>query len=309
MDFHSLSSYEDVLENLYDGLYCVDENRKITFWNKAAERITGFMAQEVIGKCCADNLLNHVDEEGHNLCRRMCPLAQTLKDGKIREHTLFMHTKDGHRLPVSARVSPLRDVSGALIGGIELFSDISDQVSRERRIKELEKLAFIDKLTQLANRSFLEKQLAERFRDLQQFDIPFGILFMDIDHFKCFNDTYGHDVGDRVLQYVAKTFASNSRSFDLYGRWGGEEFLGIIPNIQEIELQQIGERVRMLVEHSFIQHGTEKLSVTISVGAALARKGDSFESLIKRADTLLYECKSCGRNCLKCDYVPKGATS
>ncbi len=294
-----LSPYADILENLYDGLYFVDTHRKITLWNRAAERITGFSSKEVVGKCCADNLLNHIDEQGNNLCTSLCPLTKTIKDGKIREHNLFMHTKKGGRIPVSVRVSPLKDTEGKIVGAIELFSDISNQAAREVRIKELEKLAFIDKLTQLANRSFLEKRLAEHFRDLRELDIPFGILFMDIDHFKRFNDTYGHDVGDQVLQYVAGTFSSNSRPFDLYGRWGGEEFIGIIPNIQQCELLEIGERVRMLIESSFLKHHDQNLSVTISVGAAMARKEDSMDTLVKRADSLLYECKSCGRNCLR----------
>lgn len=110
---------------------------------------------------------------------------------------------------------------------------------------------------------------------------------MDIDHFKQFNDTYGHDVGDDVLKFVANTFVANARPFDLYGRWGGEEFIGIIRNIKGHDLKNLGNRVRKLVENSYITHNGKTLQVTISIGATLVSESDTVESLIKRADTLL----------------------
>lgn len=290
--------YESILENLYDGLYFVDRNRVITYWNKAAERISGFTAEEVLGKSCSDNILTHVNEEGKSLCKGMCPLAATIDDGKPREAKVFMHNKNGHRIPVSVRVSTMADKFGNIIGGIELFTDISNHAANELRIKELEKLAFIDKLTQLANRRYVEKKLLSRFEELKTLNIPFGILFMDIDHFKNINDACGHAVGDAVLKYVANTFTSNSRPFDLYGRWGGEEFIGIIRNIKEEQLKTLGERVRILVENSYLEHENKKITVTISIGATAAQKNDTMDSLLKRADTLLYKSKSSGRNCL-----------
>ncbi len=130
------------------------------------------------------------------------------------------------------------------------------------------------------------------------YNMPFGILFIDIDHFKKFNDTYGHDLGDDVLKYIANTFVANARPFDLYGRWGGEEFLGIIRNINDKELELLGGRLRLLIENSYLIHEKEKLYVTISIGATLVNENDTIDSLIKRADTLLYKCKAAGRNCL-----------
>ena len=291
-------AYERIIENLYDGLYFVDRDRIITYWNKGAERISGFTADEVVGKSCADNILTHVDSQGNNLCTGMCPLAATISDGKLREAELYMHHKDGHRIPVSVRVSTLTDKNGIIIGGVELFTDISNQEAIKLRVKELEKLALLDNLTQLANRNYIEREIQSRFEEKKRLNVPFGILFIDIDHFKKFNDSFGHDMGDEVLKFVANTFVANSRPFDLYGRWGGEEFIGIIRNINAKELELLGNRVRALVEHSYIIHENEKLYVTISIGATLVNKNDTIDSLIKRADTLLYKSKSAGRNCL-----------
>ena len=196
-------SYERIVESLHDGLYFVNRDRIITYWNKAAEQISGFAADEVVGRSCSDNILTHVDSEGNSLCTGMCPLAETIEDGKARETEVYMHHKNGHRIPVSVRVSSLTDGEGNIVGGIELFSDISNQAANELRVKELEKLALLDNLTQLANRLYIEREIQSRFEEKKRFNVPFGILFIDIDHFKKFNDTYGHDVGDAVLKFVA----------------------------------------------------------------------------------------------------------
>jgi diguanylate cyclase (GGDEF)-like protein/PAS domain S-box-containing protein len=300
MEF-SKDAYARIIDNLHDGLYFVDRDRKITFWNKAAERITGFSSDEVVGRRCSDNILTHVDGEGDTLCLGACPLAAAICDGMPREATVYLHHKDGHRVPVAVRISALTDDSGAVIGGIELFTDISNQGANELRIRELEKLALLDTLTQLANRSFLEREVRNRLDERDRFGVPFGVLFIDIDHFKEFNDRYGHAVGDEVLRSVARTMVINSRPFDLYGRWGGEEFLGIIRNVAIHDLGQIGNRLRMLVESSYLASAGGRLQVTISIGAALSREDDSLEALLQRADELLYESKKSGRNRLTLD--------
>jgi diguanylate cyclase (GGDEF)-like protein/PAS domain S-box-containing protein len=291
-------SFERIIENLHDGLYFVDRDRVITYWNKAAEQISGFTANEVVGKSCSDNILTHIDSEGNSLCTGMCPLAGTIADGKPREAEIYMHHKDGHRIPVSVRISTLTDRDGNIIGGIELFTDVSNKATNELRVKELEKLALLDNLTLLANRNYIEREIQSRFEEKNRYNVPFGILFIDIDRFKKFNDIYGHYVGDDVLKFVANTFVANARPFDFYGRWGGEEFIGIIRNINSQDLELLGNRLRYLVENSYIIHENEKLYVTISIGATLVNENDTIDSLIKRADTFLYKSKAAGRNCL-----------
>lgn len=295
MDFDK-KSYQRIIDTLHDGLYFVDRDRRITYWNRSAEKISGYAAEEVVGRCCYDNILTHVDGEGNCLCVDKCPLAFTMEDGQPREAVIYMHHRDGSRIPVSVRTSPLVDEDGNIVGGVELFTDISGIGANELRVRELEKLALLDNLTQLANRNYLEKELQSRFEEHKRQRVSFGILFIDIDYFKNFNDTYGHNVGDEIMQSVAKTMVSNSRPFDLYGRWGGEEFIGIIKNCTAAELEEIGERMRWLVENTYIIHHGQEQRVTISVGATLFRDGDTIDRVIRRADTLMYESKRGGRN-------------
>ena len=288
--------FQKVVENLHDGLYIVDRNKKISYWNSAAEKISGFSADEVIGSSCSDNILTHVDSEGNQLCFGGCPLEKTLNDGKPQEAEVYMHHKTGHRVPVSMRISVLTDAKGDIIGAIELFTDISNQNANSLRVRELEKLTLLDPLTQLANRSYMEKVIQIRLEEKKRLKVPFGVFFIDIDFFKNINDTYGHDAGDKVLKYIARTFAVHSRPFDVYGRWGGEEFVGIIRNITVHDLVTFGNRLRMLIERSYISNKQKKLHVTVSIGATMVKDGDSVDTVIKRADMLMYESKKAGRN-------------
>lgn len=289
--------YKALIENIFDGLYLVDKDRSIIYWNKVAEKITGYRSEEVIGHRCRDNILVHVDVHGESLCQGSCPMAATINDGAFRDAEVYLRHKDGRRLPVWVRTAPLRDTAGNIIGGAELFTDLSAGNAITAKVHELERLSLIDGLTQLANRRYIEMELAGRFSEKKRYDVPFGVVFMDIDFFKRFNDTYGHDTGDRVLKTIARTFLNAARRSDLMGRWGGEEFIGILGRIDQEGLHSVAERIRSLVEKSHVRESNRTLQVTVSVGATLYRKGDTADSIFKRADSLLYRSKQNGRNC------------
>lgn len=290
------SVYRNLLDNLYDGAYFVDRDRRITYWNRAAERMTGFAAAEVVGKKCADNILKHVDSYGTELCHVDCALAKTLEDGCNREAELFLHHRDGHRMPVAVRVLPVTDGDGGITGAVELFTDVSSQSALMARIAELEALALLDPMTRLGNRRYLEINLQGRLDELRRYGIRFGLLFFDIDHFKAVNDGYGHEIGDRVLTMVANTLTASSRPFDVYGRWGGEEFIALIPNVDLKGLETVAQRLRLLVRNSFLVIEDEALHVSVSVGGTIAAGDDCMESLVGRADRLMYKSKQEGRD-------------
>lgn len=292
---------KDILDNLPSGIYCTDINRKIIYWNKAAEKITGFRAEDVVGSYCFDNILRHIDKEGRSLCKSLCPLAKTINDGIIRQAEVFLHHRDGHRATVNIQTIPLKNSDGKIVGATEIFSDHSEFTSAKTIIKELEKKVFFDKLSKLPNREHIESELDLKFHEFERYGQSFGVLFLDIDHFKHFNDTFGHDAGDMILKTVAKTLRASSRSFDIFGRWGGEEFVGIIKNVDHHTLSRIGNRYRKLIEKSSITLKNKPVSITVSIGATLVQKNDSITSIIKRADRLMYECKQKGRNCLTSD--------
>lgn len=287
--------YKSSLDELYDGVYYVDQERKIRYWNKAAERLTGYKSSEVVGKPCSD-ILTHIDDKGVNFCKGDCPLAKTTVDGRAREADLYLLHKNGHRVPVSIRVAPIRDANGQITGAVQIFSDKSPVVTVRQRLEQCEKMALLDPLTNCPNRRYIKMNLNSRLDEMHRYGWPFGILFIDIDHFKRVNDAYGHDVGDEILKMIAKTLLNNLRPFDILGRWGGEEFTAIIANVKEQQLYSIANRFRLLVENSALHKGPDTVRVTVSIGATFAESNDTIDALLKRADQLMYHSKISGRN-------------
>lgn len=296
---HRDGFYKQLLDSLYDGVYFVDTDRRITYWNKGAERITGYRSDEVLGRQCSDNVLVHSDNMGSALCRTLCPLAATIKDCHERTTLVFLRHKDGHRVPITVRVTPIMDEDGSVAGGVEIFTDNAPALGALERVAELERLAYLDALTGLANRRFAEINLRARIEEFQRYGWVFGVLFSDIDRFKDVNDRHGHVLGDDVLRMVAKTLQNSVRPFDVVSRWGGEEFVVILANVQGRELQTAAERSRALVEQSILP--VSGGNVTISVGATLALPQDTAETIVQRADALMYRSKQAGRNCVTTD--------
>ena len=186
---------------------------------------------------------------------------------------------------------------GRPAGAVEIFADRSDRALLLKELEELRKESLVDPLTGLGNRRFADISLASSARRLEAEGLPFGVLMLDIDHFKDINDSYGHPFGDRVLRMIGWTLANAVRRMDSAARWGGEEFIVIAPGADAAVLADMAERTRALVERSWIMNeGKERVSATVSIGGAVARKGESAEGLVGRADERLYECKRSGRN-------------
>jgi diguanylate cyclase (GGDEF)-like protein/PAS domain S-box-containing protein len=290
------SFYKTVLDNLYDGVYFVDRDRRITYWNKGAERISGFQADLVIGSCCSDNILMHVNDDGIILCNNACPLAKTMEDGLNREVQVYLHHAAGYRLPVLVRSSPIRNLEGEITGAVEVFSDSSTLLATLKTVKELQKIAKLDLLTGIANRGAMEMRLQSCLAEFQTQKQSMAVLIADIDQFKAVNDLYGHDIGDKILKMVSTTINLNTRAYDFVGRWGGDEFVVILVNIDNDTLQSISKKLCALVANSSLTLGQEQVRVTISIGATLARPSDDPETIFKRADLMLYQSKYAGRN-------------
>ncbi|MBN2027077.1 MAG: sensor domain-containing diguanylate cyclase [Actinobacteria bacterium] len=294
---HQRDFYKDLLDNLYDGVYFVDADRRITYWNKGAERLTGYKGSEVIDCYCRDDILMHVDEKGNKLCdTSLCPAVKTLRDGRLREEELYLHHKGGHRLPVAIRVAPILSPDGNIVGAVEVFSDNTPRVISKQAIEELQRIALLDPLTEVGNRRYAEMNLKFRLAEQDRYGWPFGILFIDIDDFKTVNDFFGHEVGDDVLRMTARTLSNSLRSFDLVSRWGGEEFLALIINVDSGSLLSVAEKLRRMVEQSSITWDSQNIRVTVSIGGTLALQSDSVESIVRRADELMYRSKQEGRN-------------
>jgi diguanylate cyclase (GGDEF)-like protein/PAS domain S-box-containing protein len=287
--------YRTLLDHVSDGVYIVDLNRRILYWNEGAHRLTGYKAEEIIGRGCPDGALCHVDAEGHRICLDSCPLTASLNNGEPYDVQIFLRHKEGRRVPVTARVQPIRAADGSLIGAVQYFTDDTAHQDSRREIDEMERLAFLDHVTQLPNRRYVEMSLRTALSEYHVHKEPFGVLVIDLDRFKAINDSYGHVVGDRVLMGVGKTLKGTLRPTDIVGRWGGDEFIAIAHHVNKEVLRHLEERCcAMVAVSSFASGDGSPVAMSVSIGGTLSLPDDTAEKLIKRADELMYLKKTNG---------------
>lgn len=201
---------------------------------------------------------------------------------------------------LSGKPPPLPDMERMRNTGFGEFKEMAAAVLAFRTaIQErhrAEEKSVTDELTGLRNRRFLMTRFREEFERTRRGGSVLGFLMIDLDHFKNINDTCGHPFGDLVLQRVAQSLQGMLREYDVAGRYGGEEFAVVASGGSNSDLLALAERIRKAIEELEIREGSVSVRVTISVGVAVSALGDSRETLLKRADTALYQAKSEGRN-------------
>ncbi|HEY3436999.1 MAG TPA: diguanylate cyclase, partial [Actinotalea sp.] len=204
-------------DQLGDAVYVVDPDRRITYWNGAAEDLTGYLACDVLGRRCGPALLGHVGEDGTPLCGPRCPLDATIRDGRAREVAALLRTRSGSSLPVHIRAAALRE-QGDIVGAVEVFRDDTAGWAARRLIEDLQTLVLADPLTGGGNRRALDRGRERAMARFEATGQPFGLIVIDIDDFKSINDQHGHGVGDDVLRHVARRLEACVRGEDVVAR-------------------------------------------------------------------------------------------
>jgi diguanylate cyclase (GGDEF)-like protein/PAS domain S-box-containing protein len=282
--------YQEVLDNLFDGVYVVTRQRKITYWNKTAELMTGYSAEEVAGSHCYDGTLRHVDVNGINLCKDGCPLAWAMAHKCKHEAELFLHHKDGHRVPVKIRISPVFDSNGQVSGAVELFTDKTPHEGLTQRVAELETLAMLDPLTQLANKQYLENQVVSYAKELNRTTINIGFLLIAIDDYEDKFAKLSTCSSSQFQKIVGETLKLNSRPLDVVGRLEDGLFVCLLRNVTSNQLYTIAEKLRNLVGNSYASSGDHVMQGTVSIGGTILKKDDSMNSVLNRCQKQLAEC-------------------
>jgi len=289
----------EVVETISEGVYFIDLDGRITFWNKGAERITGYLRSETVGKKCSESLLRHVDAAGCELCVNGCPLASVMTEGVPKETEVFLHHKDGHRVPVDVRASPITGPDVRPIGAIEVFSDRSERSSLIAELEALKQEVLKDALTGLGNRRYAELSAASAMRDSAAEGGSFGALMIDIDRFKNVNDQHGHLVGSKLLWMIGDAIKGHLRMIDYAFRYGGDEFVVVLPACSKAEAIVHSNDLRRAVQRAApVLAGLPfpAGALTVSVGVAQLDPARGWEEMIKRADAAMYEAKTGGRN-------------
>ncbi len=306
--------FKKMLDELYDGVYFVNTERRILYWNAAAERISGYSAAEVVGKSCSDNVLEHADADGCILCQHACPLVVSIRTRQAVCKRVYLKHRMGHRLAVEVRTSPVTDDRGRIMGAVEVFRDAGAELALESAYRQARDLAAKDPLTGLANRRFLTSFVAEQLEVGCRADRHFALILLDVDHFKAINDENGHKVGDVVLQRLSDYLRQGVRDMDLVARFGGEEFLILLPGADSRLAGEIAERIRsdvanlgIRISPSEVQKAPEGvIRITVSLGVGSVRPGEDPDGVIRRVDEAMYRAKSGGRNRTVLETMPGG---
>ncbi|MFA6197209.1 MAG: diguanylate cyclase [Sulfurimonas sp.] len=264
-----------------------DLNGVITEVSEAFCKISGYSKTELLGK--KHNIVRHPDQD-NTIYKE---LWKTIKDAKSWHGEIKNRAKDGSYYWVDIVIAPTFDAQGVMDGYSSIRQDITDK-------KHVEELSVTDQLTKLFNRLHLDNIFKREIQRAKRYQTYFSVILLDIDHFKFVNDTYGHDIGDDVLVNLANILKQDVRSTDILGRWGGEEFLIILPQTEVPHAVLLGEKLRVAVE-SHIFATVEKITCSFGVSQFKA-EDESAKEVVKRADNGLYEAKNSGRNrVVSCD--------
>jgi two-component system, cell cycle response regulator len=278
--------FRNIAETAVDAIILADGNGNIIFWNTSSQSIFGYSREEIMGKPLTLLMPDQYRGDHQRGMQRLASTGESKYFGRISEMQGLR--KDGSVFPIELSVSMWKTDDG------RVFSAIIRDISRRKRLEnELEIMATTDKLTQTFNRTKFYKVVKNEFERAKRYGHPLSMVMFDIDHFKRINDTYGHSVGDYVLQTLTRIVSENLREIDYLIRWGGEEFIIIAPETELKRAEVLAERIRRAVESYRFDHAG---SVTISLGVAQYTADDNEDAFVKKADDAMYLAKKKGRN-------------
>jgi diguanylate cyclase (GGDEF)-like protein/PAS domain S-box-containing protein len=290
----SLETEKEIAQNYLDivgvMIMVLDNRKNVKLINRRGCEIIGYPSNEIIGKNWVENFLPE------RLRREMENIGDILLEQKKFEISTFENpiiTKSGEERLMLWNNTPLFDADGNNIGILTSGEDITERRTAEGRIQYL---ANYDELTGLPNRSKLDNRIQYLLSLAKRNEMPITVMFLDLDHFKDINDTLGHSVGDTLLIEASKRLQSILREEDTVARFGGDEFIVLLPNIEMDGATQVAQKLQTIFQKPF-QINEHELSISTSIGIALyPNDGSDFETLYKNADTAMYRAKQEGRN-------------
>ncbi len=284
--------YAAVVETAYDGIITVDQDQNIKMLNDSARDIFGIGSESVLG----DHLSRFIPKEHREIHGRHVNSFRrspvNVRPMQVRAPVRALRS-DGREIDIEVSISKIK-----VNNEIEMTAVIRDISERTKLIEQLQQAATHDSLTGIFNRRHGAAILSNEIQRCGRFGHVLSVAMIDLDHFKVINDTYGHAYGDLVLNSVVETILKTLRDADTLCRWGGEEFLVVLPETTLSNALLWAERARKEIEsEAIISAGHQTVNITASFGlASLSSEDATVDSLLKRADDALYSVKNSGRN-------------
>jgi PAS domain S-box-containing protein len=285
-----------VVENLDCAVYLVDCEKKIVFWNHGAERLSGYLGLEMLGRPYPEDLVVHCDAQrgGHALDR--CLLSEVMRDGQAKEGEAFLLHRHGHRIPVRARAFPLRDSRGSIVGAAETLQEQSNEDAELTVPKGVTYHAH-----GLLGLSEYE-QTAARFSEHLKFSITrqlcFGILCIQVRELEKHAARNGRPIVETILRTVGHELRRALHPGDFVGYWKQNRFLAIVETVTAAELNGAAQRLQRLVGLSTVSWWGDKVAVRTCISGTMLRPGDSPESMAERVELALDACAQAQEDCL-----------
>ena len=279
-----IQTLSQIVEQTDDIIKMTDKEGIISYVNDAFIAQTGYTRREAVGGKA--NVLKSGKHD--DVFYKM--LWDTITEGNIFRSVIINRRKNGSLYHEEQTITPILNKENKITGYVSTGKDISERIALEEK---LSKLATTDKLTNINNRHRFEELLEKEIARTERYKKPMALIMFDIDYFKNINDTYGHDVGDNVLRSVSDVIKFNIRETDIFGRWGGEEFIILTPETTEESAEHLANKLcTALEQYDFDTAGT----VTASFGVTMYQNGETNGEMIKRADKAMYQAKHNGRN-------------
>jgi diguanylate cyclase (GGDEF)-like protein/PAS domain S-box-containing protein len=297
-DINESKRVEEQLRETHDALQTIiyssplailtmDADDRVTMWNPAAEAMFGWSDKQVVGQ--TDPTVPESKAREYEALRNATLVGMAFSN----MDTLRMK-KDGTEFPVSLSVAPLRGQQSQVIGRLHVIADITE---RKKYQEELRQQATTDELTRVSNRRHFIELATNEIKRAVRLKRPPAIALIDIDHFKQINDTYGHAAGDQALVGFTQICQRQIRQIDVFARFGGDEFVVLLPETNQEQAYEVIERIRSTLMAQPLELDGKPVPITISSGiASLSSDQESFEMLLNQADQALYHAKELGRN-------------
>lgn len=275
--------FQAIVDRIDSGVYAVDLEGKISYWNYGAEKISGFLSQEVLGRACRDSIL--VEYDDHNPVMRVhhCPL-EGVRHGAPQEVMTYLRHRSGHVVPVRLWTMALKNRAGDIVGAVKVFSEktavpeLRDESSRTR-VEDL------DAETGVPSRVSIEAFLREQIEACTKQGLVCGVIVIRLDCFDDFRHGHGMEAGNAIIREVARTLKDMVRRSDMVGRWSTDGFLGILPGCGIEPLGRVAARMRRVASRVAIPWWGDRLSLNVSAKITIIERGDTLESMEERLRT------------------------
>lgn len=286
-----MSSFQDpevlraILESLPTGLCLVDVEKRIILWSAGAERITGHLRHEVVGRSCLGEPLLHCNHQDCEWCNEDCPVARAMKTAHPVEASTLLRHQAGYEVPVRVYAVPVHNAHGSIIGAVETFEESNAAAAADRDESSLSYRGG-DDVTGVAGSAATHCYLRQMLDTAEQSGIPCSVLCFRLEGLDHFRHSCGPEAALALLRVVARTLESSLWQGDFVGRWGDDRFL-VILHCRAESLVAVGERIRRTLAGNQIEWWGEKRSLPVSIGRATAQVGDTVESILQRAQESL----------------------